>query len=137
MKKNQDRGITDELINEILDIVLLQLPVKETDVDYDKVISILTIYINAICLKLLIKTNRRMFIPDLKYVVSDLVVNQYINYLGNLNVLNAVNADGTISQIQSMSEAGRSVTYGTAEVSNISASKLNLLAEKQLEENEA
>ena len=38
-------------------------------------------YINQICHKILIKTNRRIFVPKLKYVVTDLVNNAYIMYL--------------------------------------------------------
>ena len=35
-----------------------------------------------------------------------------------------------------MSEAGRSVTFGATQVSTVLANNLNLIAQKQLEENE-
>lgn len=135
-----DRGITEELIKEILDNVCLILnivepkqPEEETEeyqkekAQYDYQIAVLTLYIKAICTNILIMTNRRMFVPDLKYVVVDLVKDKF-----DLN--NGNNTDSDIQSIQSMSEAGRSVNFG---VSNVIASRLNLIAQKQLDENQA
>lgn len=136
--QNQDRGITEELIQEILDNVCLVLnivepeqPEEETEeyekekAEYDRIIEILKLYIQAICTNILIKTNRRMFIPDLKYIVCNLVVDKYTNDIGS--------NDSDINSIQSMSEAGRSVNFG---ISNALLNKLNLIAQKQIEENE-
>lgn len=140
---DNDRGITDELIQDILNNVCLvnniiePEPLKEnpseTDIEeykkvkteYDYKISLLSLYIRAICTNILIKTNRRMFIPDLKYVVIDLVNDKWAS-------TDSVSGD-TLNSIQSMSEAGRSVNFGA---SNVVANKLNLIAKKQLEENE-
>ena len=141
MEKDNDNGITYKLINEILENVCLlnnieepEVPAQNADASvvtkyneelkvYQHQINIITYYIKAICNNILIETNRRKFVPELKYVVINLVNDQLIS-------------DKSIDEfqsIQSMSEAGRSVNFG---VSNELAQKLNLLAQKQLNENE-
>lgn len=117
-KEPNDRGITDELVDEIAEYVKL----ADTKIDNDE---LLRIYIQAICTNILNKTNRRMFTPELKYVVMDLVIDKFsTNNLGS-------NED--LQSIQSMSEDGRSVNFG---VSNVIVNRLNLLAQKQLQDNE-
>ena len=96
--------------------------------------NIIIMYIIQICHKILIKTNRRIFVPKLKYVVTDLVNNAYIMYLNNLKGINDIN--NSSNSTQSMSEAGTSVSFETTNISGDLANKLNLLALKQLEENE-
>lgn len=115
-----DNGITIELINEILTNVKVALGIVDNTKD-----TLLTLYINIICNNLLARTHRRKFIPELKYIVITLVEDKF-------NVNNKDNPD--LTAIQSMSEAGRSVNFGA---SNIVATKLNMIAQKQLDENEA
>ena len=62
--ENNDKGITTELIQDILNSVKLVLNLEDTSKD-----NLLTLYIDIICNRLLIRTNRKVFIPDLKYVV--------------------------------------------------------------------
>lgn len=127
--KNYDDGISIELIRDILNEVKMSQGLTDTSKD-----NIIIMYINQICHKILIKTNRRIFVPKLKYVVTDLVNNAYIMYLNNLKGINDIN--NSSNSIQSMSEAGRSVSFGATNISGDLANKLNLLAQKQLEENE-
>ena len=96
---------------------------QQDKAEYDYLVELLTFYITAICNNILIRTNRRMFPEQLKYVVVDLVKNKF----------DSNNTNNIQSSIQSMSEAGRSVNFG---VSGVVANKLNLIAQKQLDENE-
>lgn len=119
MIDNKNDGITDELINDILKNVKLTCNILDNSKD-----TLLTMYIKAVCTNILIATNRRVFIPEMKYLVTDLVISKYTsNDLGN---------NDNLQSIQSMSEAGRSVNFG---VSNVITNKLNLLAQKQLQDN--
>ena len=139
----EDKGITDELIQELSTNILLVLNITEPEEPdnptsaqeaeyqvelnkYTRTIQLLNLYINAICNNILIKTNRKTFIDDLKYIVIDLVVDKYNN--------NIKSVEKDINSVQSMSEAGRSVNFG---VSSVLQNKLNLLAKKQIEENES
>ena len=159
--ENQDSGITEELINFILDNVCLILNIVEPKApvepvlpenpteeeqqqyekemeqynseiaeyepkkaEYDYLIQLLTLYIKIICNNILIRTNRRIFPEKLKYTVIDLVKDKFDS--------NNTNSED-IQSIQSMSEAGRSVNFG---VSSVISNKLNLIAQKQLDENE-
>ena len=119
---DQEKGITGTLISEILEAVKLLNNVENSSMD-----SIITYYIKAVCNGILIKTNRRMFVPELKYIVIDLVGNK-------LMTRKVDNGADDLGSIQSMSEAGRSVSFGTTDVLR---AKLDLLAQKQLDENEA
>ena len=129
MENNNDNGITTQLIQDILNSVKLSQGLTDTSKD-----NLLIMYINKICNNILIKTNRKIFMPELKYVVIDLVNNAYIMYLNNLKGINDINNSN--NSIQSMSEAGRNVSFGATNISNDLANKLNLLTQKQLEENE-
>ena len=122
MSDENNKGITNELITEILSYVKLELDITNTSQD-----DILTLYIKAICTNILTLTNRRKFVEDLKYVVVDLVKDKF-----DLN--NGNTADSDIQSVQSMSEAGRSVNFG---VSNVIANRLNIIAQKQLNDNQA
>lgn len=142
MNRN-DGGISATLINEIVENICLlnniqepedlpqnptdkQMEQYETDLkQYQYTIDLLTLYIKATCQEILIKTNRRIFVPELKYVVIDLVNDKYNN--------KDLSGDG-LQSIQSMSEAGRSVNFG---VSNVIANKINLLVKKQIEDNQS
>jgi hypothetical protein len=126
--------INDELFNFILDNVKLLLNIQElnedsTDeqiIEYNNVINILTLYINKICKEIMIKTNRNKFPEDLKYLIINLTIdayNQYINETSN----------ETNQVVQSMSETGRSVNFGTPENAKV---KFQLILQKQLEDNE-
>ena len=115
-----DNGITQELITDILNSVKIILGIKDTEKD-----ELLTLYINIICNNILIATNRRKFVKELKYVVINLVIDKF-------DENNARNIED-IQTIQSMSEYDRSVNFG---VSDILKSRLNAIATKQLEENQ-
>ena len=114
-KKN---GITPELITDILQNVKIMEGITDEKQD-----QLLTLYINMICNNILIKTNRRIFVPELKYVVINLVKDKY----------DTLQKDTELQSIQSMSEYDRSVTFGVSEPIKY---KLNLIAERQLDENE-
>lgn len=118
MEPDNDRGITNKLITEILDGVKLILNITDTSKD-----ELFTLYIKILCTNILIKTNRRIFVPDLKYLVIDLVVNKF----------NTDTPDEEIQSIVSMTEYDRTVNFG---VSNVLQTKLTLLAQKQLQEND-
>jgi len=121
-------SIPSTIVNEILDNVKLLLnierPTDNTKIDeYKRKIDIITLYIQAICTNILIKTNRRTFVEDLKYVAIDMIVDKF----------NSNKTDAELQSIQSMSEYDRSVNFG---VSNVQQTKLNLIAQKQVEDNE-
>ena len=117
---DNDKGITSELITDILINTKLLLNIADNAQD-----TLLISYINMICNNILIKTHRRTFIPELKYVVINLVKDKFDSNNSN-------NPD--LTAIQSMSEAGRSVNFGA---SDIVATRLNAIARKQIEENES
>ena len=116
--EDNDRGITPDLITDILTNIKLLLGIQDSSKD-----SLIILYIKAVCTNILIKTNRRMFIPDLKYVVMDLVMDKYDSLIDNEE----------LGSIKSMSEYDRTVTFGIEEHLKY---KLDLIAKKQLEENE-
>lgn len=109
--------IDDKLVEEILSYVKLQL----TDTSIDD--NLLYYYIEALCNNAMIYTNRTKFPEALKYVIVDLVNDKFTN---NDKVIN------DLQSIQSMSEAGRSVNFGT---NTVIQAKLNLIAQKQIEMN--
>lgn len=117
---DQDKGITGALIDEILAAIKII-----NNIENDTLDELLTIYIKAMCTNILIKTNRRVFVPELKYVIIDLVTDKLAQKNGT--------DPSTLQSIQSMSEAGRSVNFG---VSDVITARLNLLAEKQLNDND-
>ena len=119
-----DKGITNEFISDILRHVKLILNIVDSSKD-----AILVFYINALCTNILIKTNRKIIIPDMKYTIINLVIDKYIS---DNNFINGMSEEASKS-IQSMSEAGRSVTFG---VSSSFTNTLDLLAKQQLDENE-
>ena len=119
MITDNDKGITGVLIDEIMQAVKIINGITGSNLD-----ELLTIYIKAICTNILIKTNRRKFPPDLKYVAIDLVRDKF-------SLTDADNPD--LNAIKSMSEAGRSVTFGATDVIK---ARLELLAEKQITDNE-
>lgn len=113
-----NKGISHELIDDIVDNIKILNNITDSKSD-----NILELYTEAICTNILIKTNRRIFPPELKYVVIDLVGNKL---LSDKN-------DSELQSIQSMSEFDRSVNFG---VSGPLQAKLNLIAQKQLDDNE-
>ena len=115
-----DNGITQELITDILNNVKILLGLEDTSKD-----TLLTLYITILCNNILIKTNRRVFPKQLKYVVINLTVDMF-------DMNNSRNIED-IQTIQSMSEYDRSVNFG---VSDILKARLNAIAIKQLDENE-
>lgn len=110
-------NIDDRIINEIVENV------KDlSDITDAKSIKILTIYAELICNRALIYTNRTKFPEDMKYVIIDLLKLKF----------DSEKPSAEIQEIQSMSEAGRSINYG---VSSVLQNKLNLLAQQQIDEN--
>lgn len=107
--------ISSELIEFILNNVELYLGENT----YNK--KLIVLYINMLCQNIIIQTNRNKFPEALRYLVIDLVKDKF-----DVN-----KTDSEIQSIQSMSETGRSINFGT---SGVLASKLNLIAQKQLEE---
>jgi len=95
----------------------------EEQKEYEHKIYLLTLYITMICRNILIKTRRRVFPRELKDVVVNLVVDKF----------NSNTSDEDMQQIQSMSEYDRTVNFG---VSSVTRTKLEMLARKQIEENE-
>ena len=87
-----------------------------------KIIFLINKVVSSIC----IKTNRNQFPKDLKYLVVDLVNNSY-------NFINAENEPSTNQNINSMSEAGRSVSFGATDTWK---TKYNSVLEQQIKENE-
>ena len=90
-------------------------------IEYEHKIYLLVLYIKMICNNILIKTRRKVFPKELKYLVVNLVVDKF-----NSNL-----PDSDIQQIQSMTEYDRTVNFG---VSSITKTKLEMIARKQLEE---
>ena len=115
-----ENGVTSELINEIFKNVRIVTGIADTS-KYD----LITYYIKAVCTNLLTRTNRTKFIDDMKYLVVELVSDKLTQ--------NSANSIDNIQTVQSMSEAGRTVNFG---IPDVLKNRLNLLAQKQLEENE-
>lgn len=83
--------------------------------------------INKLVQQIVIMTNRNTFPTDLKYLVIDLVENAY-------SVIKSDTDPSSVTQnITSMSEAGRSVSFGATAMWQ---TKYNLLMEQQLKTNE-
>lgn len=109
-----DNIIPDDLMESILTNVTLYLG----DTIYSK--KLLILYINLLCQNIIIQTNRKKFPEELRYLIIDLVKDKF----------DSNKPDSEIQSIQSMSETGRSVNFG---ISGILATKLNLIAQRQLE----
>lgn len=119
-----DRGITDILIDEILTNVELLLKIDANEKEYEYKIEVITLYIRIICNEILILTNRTTFPTDLKYLVVTMVVDTFNG--------DSINSDLQSMSIQSMSEAGRSVNFGT---SGVIQTRLQLLAQEEISKN--
>lgn len=109
-------GITPELVEDIRNMVKTLHNITDTSKDI-----ILDMYINIICHKVLIYTNRNVFVEKLKYVIVDLV--------GDELLFNNDNDSGVSQAIQSMSEAGRSVNFGESDSVKY---RLNKLADEKI-----
>lgn len=105
--------------NELMEFILNNVELYLGENTYDKKLIIL--YINMLCQNIIIQTNRNKFPEALRYLVIDLVKDKF-----DIN-----KPDSEIQSVQSMSETGRSINFGT---SGVLATKLNLIAQKQLEE---
>lgn len=105
--------------NELMKFILNNVELYLGENTYDEKLIIL--YINMLCQNIIIQTNRHKFPEALRYLVIDLVKDKF-----DIN-----KTDSEIQSVQSMSETGRSINFGT---SGVLASKLNLIAQKQLEE---
>lgn len=105
--------------NELMDFILNNVELYLGENTYDK--KLIVLYINMLCQNIIIQTNRNKFPEALRYLVIDLVKDKF-----DIN-----KPDSEIQSVQSMSETGRSINFGT---SGVLATKLNLIAQKQLEE---
>lgn len=113
--------IDDKLMEFMLSNVkkILQITSAEQD-------EILKLYISIVCQEIIIKTNRNTFPEDLKYLVISLTEQMYNMYVET--------TDAESNQtVQSMSEQGRAVTFGTPDSMKI---KFQLLAQQQIVNNE-
>lgn len=127
MEPNQDRGITNELISNIVSDVKLVCGV--TGDNSGQVNKLLTLYTKIICNKLLDRTNRRIFPEGLRFLVIDMVTDEYNEYQSGLSSGSA----GNPQSIQSISEAGRSVNFGT---DSATLARLTKIADRKLNEYE-
>ena len=82
--------------------------------------------INKVCKEIVIKTNRNQFPKDLKYLVTDLVNNAF-------SAIKADHDPSTNQNINSMSEAGRSVSFGATDSWK---TKYQMLLDQQMKTNE-
>lgn len=105
--------------NELMEFILNNVELYLGENTYDK--KLIVLYINMLCQNIIIQTNRNKFPEALRYLVIDLVKDKF-----DIN-----KPDSEIQSVQSMSETGRSINFGT---SGVLATKLNLIAQKQLEE---
>ena len=77
--------------------------------------------------QIVILTNRNQFPRDLRYLVVDLVNNAY-------GVIKSDSDPSTNQNVTSMSEAGRSVSFGATDTWK---TKYNMLLEQQMKANDA
>ena len=123
--------VNDDIFNFILENVKLTSNIQdlpkdaseEQKAEYDKLIKLISLYINMICKEIKIRTNRVNFPEDLKYLAIDMTNNMYTQYKSDTN-------SESNQVIQSMSETGRSVNFGTEDTIKI---KLQLLIQRQLD----
>ena len=115
-------NITCNIEKETYDFILKNITLLNKEItDSD----LLVYFIDKICTEIIIKTNRNKFPDGLKFLVIDLV-DEAIELYSSTKKENDAN-----QVVQSMSEAGRSITYGT---SDDWKTKYTLLLEKQIED---
>ncbi len=117
-----DNILDDELFDFIYNQILILNNISKPDSNIEEVIKYC---INDICTQITIKTNRNKFPKDLKYLAIDLVNSAFNLYETDYN--------GTQQAIQSMSETGRSVTFGETDNQK---TKYQLLIQQKLKDNE-
>ena len=118
---NDSIQIDKKVFDFIYESVILTIDKNSADIT-----QILTYYINKICTDIIILTNRNKFPEDLKYLVVELTKDAYAMYKSS--------SDSNTSQnIQSMSEDGRSVSFGSTDEWK---AKYNSLIATQLVQNE-
>lgn len=123
--------VNDNIFNFILENVKLTSNIQDLPKDaseeqkseYNKLIKLISLYINMVCKEIKIRTNRVNFPEDLKYLAIDMTNNMYTQYKSDTN-------SESNQVIQSMSETGRSVNFGTEDTIKI---KLQLLIQRQLD----
>lgn len=126
--------IPEDLFNFILTNVKVLLNIEEPSEDaseeekteYNNKIQILTIYINTFCQNVIIKTNRINFPKGLRYLAITSTADMYNQYI------NGSNNSSDNQVIQSMSETGRSVSFG---ISDLLKTKFQLLIQQQINDN--
>lgn len=115
-------NITCNIDKEIYDFIIKNVNLLNKEItDSD----LLDYFIDKICTEITIKTNRNKFPDALKFLVIDLVDEA-------IGLYTSTKQDSDKNQVvQSMSETGRSITYGT---SDDWKTKYKLLLEKQMED---
>lgn len=115
-------NITCNIDKEIYDFIIKNVNLLNKEItDSD----LLDYFIDKTCTEIIIKTNRNKFPDALKFLVIDLVDEA-------IGLYTSTKQDSDKNQVvQSMSETGRSITYGTSDDWKI---KYKLLLEKQMED---
>lgn len=116
-----ENEIDEKLFEFILTNVKLTLP-ENSNINEE----LIKLYINKTCKDIMIKTNRNKFPIDLKYLVIDMLSDMFSISIEETKANNN-------EAIQSMSEQGRSVTFGSSDVIK---TKLNLMYQQKLNDNE-
>lgn len=111
----------NEFINDVLKDFKLLNGIDNSNND-----NLFTLFIKNAVQTILNLTNRYKFPIELRYVVLDLA-NDF--YLDN-SLLGKITSSETTGNIKSISEAGRQVTFGSAEESTINSLLSNFIDEK-------
>lgn len=113
-----DTQLFEFIYNKILILNNIQIPDSNVK-------DIIEYYINDVCTQITIKTNRNKFPKDLKYLAVGMINRAYNLYKSETT------SDDQV--IQSMSETGRTVSFGQ---SDNQKTKYQLLLEQELKNNE-
>lgn len=113
-----DTELFDFIYNKILTLNNITAPEQN-------ITKIIEYYINDVCTQITIKTNRNKFPKDLKYLAIGMINRAFNLYKSDTTSDN--------QNIQSMSETGRSVTFGETDNQK---TKYQLLINQELKDNE-
>ena len=111
----------NEIINDILKDFKLLNSIDNAEND-----NLFMLYIKKAAQAVLNLTNRYKFPEELRYVVLDLAEDFYTNN----SILGKITNSETTGNIKSISEAGRQVTFGSAEESTINSLLSNYINQK-------
>lgn len=111
----------NEFINDVLKDFKLLNGIDNSNND-----DLFTLFIKNAVQTILNLTNRYEFPIELRYVVLDLAKDFYLDN----SLLGKITSSETTGNIKSISEAGRQVTFGSAEESTINSLLSNFIDEK-------